>query len=181
MRIVRILLETVVQLMTHLILVLFTMKPTQFCCLASSPLSQRPCPSSVVFLRQSNDAYVSSFNFLHWFKERTFHVPILTFSFGCLVCVICHLVLWTVALLFCLMTVALKRAIFAVCSLHFCGRLIEIQNYGADLLSIRINNFSWTSRCRVRVKDLQSAAGILWSQLLSSRFQHQYQMKSQIF
>ena len=47
-RIIIILLETGLQLMTNLILVVFTMKPTPCPCLASSLLNQKPCPSSVV-------------------------------------------------------------------------------------------------------------------------------------
>ena len=83
------------------------MKPIPYyCCLASSPLNQKPCPSSVVvssqfFLYDSespmmsnlywSNAYVSSVNFLHLFKVRTFSVLIVRLSFGSLMRVVCLL------------------------------------------------------------------------------------------
>ena len=99
--------------MTDSILFLFRMKPTPCCCPTSSPLNQKPLPSSVVLSPHfhslsdsesltmphsySSSDYVSPFSFLHWFKVRTFHVPTVMFSLGSLMCVTCHLFLWAIA------------------------------------------------------------------------------------
>ena len=67
------------------------------CCLSPSPLNRKPCLSSVVVspyllkcVSESpmmshlylSSAYVNSFSFPHWFKVRTFHVPMIPFSVG---------------------------------------------------------------------------------------------------
>ena len=75
MRIVIILLETDVHLMTDLILVLFTMKPTTCCFLSPSPINQKPVVSPHLLKCVSDSpkmshlylssAYVSYFSFPH--------------------------------------------------------------------------------------------------------------------
>ena len=102
MRIVSILLESDVLLMTDWILVLFTMKPTPSFVFAAEPNATY---SSVVVSQQfyecfrgSNDVqsisiqciHVSSLYFPHLFKVFTFHVPLVTFSVDSLMRVVSH-------------------------------------------------------------------------------------------
>ena len=113
MRIVMIPLETFVQLMTSLIWVLFTRKPIPCCCLASSPLNQKPCSLAthfIVYFWLSDDvqfvlaqcqlslSYVNCFSFPRWFKVRTFQVQIVRFFLGSSMCVAFRLFLRTVAI-----------------------------------------------------------------------------------
>ena len=94
------------------------------------------CPISTCPLH----AYVSYLSFLHWFKVRIFQVPTEMSSIGSLMYVTFHLFLRTVASGDVVGSPE-KGRFFRVYLTYFGRRSPGMKDDGADLLSIRINNF----------------------------------------
>ena len=135
-----ILLKNRTQLMTDWIRVLFKMKLTPCCCLSCIVATE---PKSVSFPFRLATVHTSVLLIFRTdLKMRMFVVPTVTSSFGCLTCVVCLLVLWTVTSVDLFDAGGSKKGSFCrLFSLYFCRRLTEIQDSGADIHSVFINNF----------------------------------------